>query len=184
NETTSLLRFLVSLFLVFVPMNVAVLVYARTVIRTGEIALRTALGATRARIAVQLFAEVFVLSGLSSLAGLGVVAIGLRMFDRALVDMTDGNVPFWMHSGISLGTVLYTLVLAVLAAVIVGVFPALRATGAKLRGAMGSLGSGAKAQLGVTWTVLIVAQVAITVAVLPPALLKGWEMIQAASRPP
>ncbi|MBW8868913.1 MAG: ABC transporter permease [Acidobacteria bacterium] len=30
---------------------------------------------------------------------------------------------------------------------------------------------------------LIVGQVAITVAVLPPALLKGWEMIQAASRP-
>jgi hypothetical protein len=70
-----------------------------------------------------------------------------------------------------------------LAALIVGVFPALRATGAKLRGAMGSIGSGAKAQLGATWTVLIVAQVAITVVVLPPALLKGWEMIQQARRP-
>src|SRR5205807_217541 len=69
----------------------------------------------------------------------------------------------------------------VLAAVIVGVFPALRATGAKVRGAMGSLGSGAKAQLGATWTVLIVAQVAITVAVLPAALLKEWEMVQAGS---
>jgi hypothetical protein len=151
--------------------------------RTGEIAVRTALGATRARIVAQLFAEAFVLSGVSSLVGLGVVAVGLRMFDAALIDMLDGDVPFWMHAGVSFGTVVYTLALAVLAAVIVGVFPALRATGAKLRGAMGSLGSGAKAQLGATWTVLIVAQVAITVAVLPPALLKGWEMIQEASRP-
>ena len=173
---------MLSLFLVVVAMNVAVLVYARTVMRTGEIAVRTALGATRARIVTQLFAEAFVLSGLSSLVGLGVVAIGLRMFDAALVDMLDGDVPFWMHSGISFGTILYTFALAVLAALIVGVFPALRATGAKLRGAMGSLGSGAKAQLGATWTVLIVAQVAITVAVLPAALLKEWEMIQAGSR--
>jgi putative ABC transport system permease protein len=88
-----------------------------------------------------------------------------------------------MHAGVSFGTVLYAFGLTLLAALIVGVFPALRATGAKLRGAMGSLGSGAKAQLGATWTVLIVAQVAVTVAVLPPALLKGWEMIQEASRP-
>jgi len=184
NETMAAARFLLALFLLVVAMNVGVLVYARTVMRTGEIAVRTALGATRARIVTQLFAEAFVLSGLSSLAGLGVVAVGLRMFDAALFDMLDGEVPFWMHAGVSLGTVVYTLTLAVLAAVIVGVIPALRATGAKLRGAMGSLGSGAKAQLGSTWTVLIVAQVAITVALLPPALLKGWEMIQEANRPP
>jgi predicted permease len=183
NGTMSVVRFMLALFLIVVALNVAVLVYARTVMRTGEIAVRTALGATRARIVTQLFAEAFVLSGLSSLVGLGVVAVGLRMFDAALVDMLDGDVPFWMHSGISFGTVLYTLALAVLAALIVGVFPALRATGAKLRGAMGSLGSGAKAQLGATWTVLIVAQVAITVAVLPAAMLKEWEMIQAGTQP-
>jgi predicted permease len=183
NETMAVLRFVLALFLVVVGLNVAVLVYARTVMRTGEIAVRTALGATRARIVTQLFAEAFVLSGLSSLVGLGVVAIGLRMFDAALVGILDGEVPFWMHSGISFGTIVYTAALAVLVALIVGVFPALRATGAKLRGAMGSLGSGAKARLGATWTVLIVAQVAVTVAVLPVALLKGWEMIQEASRP-
>ena len=183
NETMAAARFMLALFLLIVAMNVGVLVYARTVARTGEIAVRTALGATRARIVAQLFAEAFVLSGLSSLVGLGVVAVGLRMFDAALVDMLDGEVPFWMHAGVSFGTVLYAFGLAVLAAVIIGVFPALRATGAKLRGAMGTIGSGAKARLGATWTVLIVTQVAITVAVLPPALLKGWEMIQAASRP-
>jgi predicted permease len=183
NETMAAARFMLALFLLVVAMNVGVLVYARTVMRTGEIAVRTALGATRARIVAQLFAEAFVLSALSSLVGLAVVAVGLRMFDAALADMLDGDVPFWMHAGVSFGTVVYTLALATLAAVIVGVLPALRATGSKLRGAMGSLGSGAKAQLGATWTVLIVAQVAITVAVLPPALLKGWEVIQEARRP-
>ena len=71
NETLAVVRFMLSLFLIVVAMNVAVLVYARTVMRTGEIAVRTALGATRARIVTQLFAEAFVLSGLSSLVGLG-----------------------------------------------------------------------------------------------------------------
>src|SRR5215218_5470792 len=74
NELTppyALMRFLVAFLLVVVAMNVAVLVYARTVTRTGEIAVRTALGATRARIVTQLFAEALVLSTLSALVGLG-----------------------------------------------------------------------------------------------------------------
>jgi putative ABC transport system permease protein len=176
SATYALLRFLIAFLLVVVAMNVAVLVYARTVTRTGEIAVRTALGATRGRIVSQLFAEAFVLSGLSALVGLGIVAIALRMFDNFIAG--SGGGPFWINPGISLGTVLYTLVLAVLGAVIVGVFPALRATGAQLREAIGSLGSGTKARLGATWTALIVAQVAIAVAILPPALLKGGQMVK------
>src|SRR5688572_7201155 len=64
----AVLRFLIALLLVVVALNVAVLVYARTVTRTGEIAVRTALGARRARIVAQLFAEALVLSTLSAAA--------------------------------------------------------------------------------------------------------------------
>ena len=182
SATYAVLRFLIAFLLVVVAMNVAVLVYARTVTRTGEIAVRTALGATRGRIVAQLFAEAFVLSGLSSLVGLGMVGVGLKMFDDYMAG--GGGGPFWIDGGISLGTVLYTLALAVLGAVIVGVIPALRATGAQLREAIGSLGSGTKARLGPTWTLLIVAQVAIAVAILPPAMHKGARMVQAALQPP
>ena len=184
GQTMAVLRFLIALLLVVVAMNVAVLVYARTVMRTGEIAVRTALGATRSRIVAQLFAEAFVLSGLSALAGLGIVAVGLEMFDRFLADSFDGRPPFWIDSGLSVGTVLYALVLALLAAVIVGVLPALRATGARLHVAMGSLGSGAKARLGPTWTALIVIQIAIAVAVLPTGLHKSWQSMRMAVRDP
>lgn len=183
SATMAVMRFLLALLLVVVATNVAVLVYARTVTRSGEIAVRTALGATRGRIVAQLFAEAFVLAGISALVGLGMVAVGLRMFDRALSDGFDGQPPFWIDSGLSWGTVLYALALAALAAVIIGVFPALRATGAQLRVAMGSLGSGSKAQLGRTWTVLIVAQVAMAVAVLPPAMLKGYQFVRMALQP-
>lgn len=178
----ALMRFLIAFLLVVVAMNVAVLVYARTVTRTGEIAVRTALGATRARIVGQLFAEAFVLSGLSAVVGLGMVAVALRVVDDFMA--SSGGAPFWIAPGLSLGAVLYGLGLAVLSAVIVGVFPALRATGLQLRTAMGSLGSGTRAQLGSTWTALIVVQIAITVAILPPAMLKGSQTIQMAMRQP
>ena len=178
----AIMRFLIAFLLVVVAMNVAVLVYARTVTRTGEIAVRTALGATRGRIVAQLFAEAFVLSGLSALVGLGIVAVALRMLDDFMA--SSGGAPFWIKGGLSLGTILYALALAVLGAVIVGVFPALRATGAQLREAIGSLGSGTKARLGPTWTALIVFQVAIAVAILPPAILKGTQTVQMALRHP
>ncbi len=184
SQTMAVLRFLIALLLVVVAMNVAVLVYARTVMRSGEIAVRTALGATRGRIVAQLFAEAFVLSGLSALVGLGMVAIGLHMFDRSLSDWFDGRPPFWIHPGLSAGTVIYALALAVLAAVIVGVFPALRATGSRIHVAMGSLGSGGKARLGPTWTALIVVQIAFAVAILPTGLFKGWQTVQMALRDP
>ena len=183
SGTMAVMRFLFALLLVIVAMNVAVLVYGRTVLRTGEIAVRTALGATRGRIVAQLFAEAFVLSGLSALGGLAIVAIGLSMLDRSLYDWFEGRPPFWIDPGISSGTVLYALVLAALAAVIVGVLPALRATGGQLSAAMGSLGSGAKARLGPTWTVLVVVQIAIAVALLPTGLHKGWQNIQMSIRP-
>lgn len=183
NESTvyAFLRFLIAFLLVVVAMNVAVLVYARTVTRSDEIAVRTALGATRGRIVAQLFAEAFVLSGLAALAGLGMVAIGLNMLDQFM--RAAGDAPFWIDSGLSLGTVLYALLLAVLGAVIVGIVPAMRATGSQLRMAMGSLGSGARAKLGATWTTLIVAQVGITVAILPPAILKGGQTVRMALQP-
>jgi putative ABC transport system permease protein len=180
-----IVQVMLTLLLVLVCLNVAVLVYARTVARTGEIAIRTALGATRGRVVTQLFAEAFVLSVLAALLGLGLVAIGLRWFDRVVAFISEtGRAPFWIDPGLSVGTVLYALALAVLGAVIVGVLPALRATGAQLRAVMLGLGGGAKAQLGRTWTFFIVAQVAIAVAALPPALLWLTDLIEQATRKP
>jgi predicted permease len=184
SAAMALMRFVIMLLLVVVAMNVAVLVYARTVTRTGEIAVRTALGARRARIVAQLFAEAFVLSALSAAVGLGMVAVALKMLDRFLEENSNGRPPFWIDPGLSVGTVLYALGLAVLSAVIIGALPALRATGAQLRAAMGSLGSDTKARLGTTWTVLIVAQVAMAVAVLPPAIRQGGEMVRVSLQEP
>lgn len=50
-------RMLLSLLVVVVAVNVAILVYARTATRVGEIAVRTTLGASRTRMVTQLFSE-------------------------------------------------------------------------------------------------------------------------------
>jgi putative ABC transport system permease protein len=166
-----------TLVMVLVCANVAILVYARTATRAAEIAIRTALGATRTRVVAQLFAEALVLSGLASLFGLAIVSLAMRHLDD-LVDTRMGGAPFWFVPGLSISAVLYTAGLALLGALIVGVLPALRATGRRLQSALGRLSGGARPQLGRTWTVLIVAQVAITVAALPPALYVGAMMLR------
>ncbi|MGI9181348.1 MAG: ABC transporter permease [Longimicrobiaceae bacterium] len=63
-----ILQLLVSGLLVVVAVNLAVLQYARTVARLGEIAVRSALGASRRRILAQLFVESLVLPFANALA--------------------------------------------------------------------------------------------------------------------
>ena len=63
----------VGLLLLIVAVNVAIVVYARTATRMGEIAVRTALGASRARIIMQLFVEALVLSVTAAVIGLTIV---------------------------------------------------------------------------------------------------------------
>ena len=58
----------VVLLLIVVCVNVAILVYARTATRQGEIAVRGALGASRRRIVAQLFVEALMLAGYLVLA--------------------------------------------------------------------------------------------------------------------
>ena len=72
-----ILQLLFSALLIVVAVNLAILFYARTVTRLGEIAVRSALGASRRRILAQLFLEAFVLSVASAAAGLLLATLAL-----------------------------------------------------------------------------------------------------------
>ena len=161
-------QLLVIMLLVVIGTNVAILVYARTASRVGEVAVRTALGASRRRIVAQLFAEALVLTTTASAVGLGGAGLALREVGTYVVQLGGEQAPFWWKFGITPGAVLYVLGLAVLAAAIVGVLPALKATQRRVHVTLQHLGSGGSGiRLGRTWTVLIVAQVAVAVALLP-----------------
>ncbi|MEO5740434.1 MAG: ABC transporter permease [Vicinamibacterales bacterium] len=156
--------------------NVATLVFARTATREAEISVRSALGASRARIAGQLFAEALVLSSIATLIGLTVASYGLSWV-KAVVSAGQGRpLMFWWNDQLRPDTLAYAALLAVVSALIVGVVPALKATGPRvqerLKHASGGSASGLK--FGGVWTGVIMTQVAVTVMFLAMVGLLGW----------
>ena len=167
------------LLLVAVCVNVAILVYARTANRQGEIAVRTALGASRGRIVAQLFLEALVLAGIGAAIGLVLLTAGFSRLEVALQQLT-GSVPFWMDLHLTTTAVSYSMGLVVLAAGVIGVVPALKATGSRVRERLQGLsgGSASRMQMGRLWTGLIVTQVAMTVTLLPASLFNVWDTLR------
>ena len=155
--------------------NIATLVFARTATRDTEISVRTALGASRARIAGQLFAEALVLSTIAAVIGLTVGSYAL-MWVKAAVTAGMGSMMFWWNDRLEPATFAYAGVLAVFAAIIVGVIPAMKATNARvqdrLKQSTGATAAGLK--FGGVWTGVIVTQVAVTVIFLAVVGMLGW----------
>jgi putative ABC transport system permease protein len=175
----AVMQFFVSLLLVIVAVNVGILVYARTATRQGEIAVRTALGASRGRIVGQLFIEALVLASVAAAVGVVLARYGIAQ-GHAIMAM-EGALPYWINYGFTSTALLYVAGLTVLAAILAGVIPALQATGRRVQSTLRQLGGGTGLQLGRTWTVLIVGQVAIAVAGLSMAAAYGMDTFRAAS---
>ncbi|MGH7575893.1 MAG: ABC transporter permease, partial [Longimicrobiales bacterium] len=95
------------------------------------------------------------------------------------------ELPFWFDLGLSPGLIAYVAGLTIAGGAIVGVLPALKATGKRIQAGLQQLSSrGSQMQLGRTWTALIVVQVAIAVAVLPGAIFYTDEMVRFGTRDP
>jgi putative ABC transport system permease protein len=163
--------------------NLAILLYARTVSRLGEIAVRTALGASRGRLLFQLFIEALLLTLLGAIAGLVLAGFALQQI-QVMSHTGTGGFPFWVHYELSVTSVLYGVALAVVAAAIMGVLPGLKATGTRLSANLQELNGRTATGLGSLWTTLIVAQVAVAAAVLPAAAYISWHVVQTQLVPP
>jgi predicted permease len=171
----------VTLLLAIICVNIAILVYARTATRQREIAVRSALGASRGRIVAQLVGEALVLAGLGAAVGLAWISLIAAQMDRILIQTGASSViPFWMNVGISAETVAYLVALAFLAALIIGVVPALQVTGRRVQSSLQRLAGGhATVGMGRIWTSLIIVEVAITVAILPASVFMASESLEA-----
>jgi predicted permease len=160
----------VLLVLIVACTSVGTLVYARTATREGEIAIRSALGASRARILGQLFVEALVLASAAAAAGL-IAADWTLTWGIEAVNRSEGGAPFWMTPGLELSTVLYAGALAVVTAAMLSILPALKVTRARVQPHLANLGSGgATLRFGRVWTGAMILQVAITAIGIPSAI--------------
>ena len=149
--------------------NVSTLTFARTATREKEILVRNALGASRLRIMMQLFVEAFVLCVAAAFAGVIAANVALSYVMR-LLEVLAGDLPFWWQFRIGPATVVYAALLAFAAAAIVGVLPAIGATGPRLQAALARMTSGASIRFGGVWSVMIVLQVTFAALCLPLGL--------------
>ena len=155
--------------------NVATLVFARTVTREGEITVRTALGASRGRIVSQLFAEALVLSSVAAVVGLAIASLGGRWAKAKFMEAQASAPPFWLTDALAPETLIYAALLALFAAAVVGIVPALKATGPQMQARLKSAGAaGPGMKFGGVWTGVIVTQVAVTVIFLMTVVSVGW----------
>lgn len=160
--------------------NVANLLLARAAVRQKEMAVRTAVGASRARIIRQLLTESVVLALIGGLLGLGMAAFavdGLRAFGSA-------KIPRLQEIGVDTRVLAFTFLISLLTGILFGLVPALRASRVDLNevlkdGARNSASSGHHR----TRNLLVVAEVALSLVLLIGAglLMRSYYHVQTAN---
>ena len=144
--------------------NVTSLLLARATARQREIAVRGALGASRWRIVQQLVIEGFMLSGVASLAGVGLAMLTLRAFEHGL------KTQFHIYTALTpnLRVLSVLLVLTVMSALVSSAWPAMAAARAAIEPALrqGATQSGTDRRQHRLRGLLVVAEIAMSLTLL------------------
>ncbi|MBC8088313.1 MAG: ABC transporter permease, partial [Phycisphaerae bacterium] len=147
--------------------NIASLLLARATARTREVAVRVSLGATRSRIVRQLLTESLALATIGGILGLALAQVGTKL----LVTMSGDRLPRAQEIHTDGVVLAFALGASLLAGLLFGVIPAIRASAVNLQDTMraGSnsvVGGGQRLR-----SVLVVTQVAFAVVLAVGATL-------------
>jgi predicted permease len=157
----------VILIVFIVSLNIANLLLARASGRQQEMAVRSALGASRGRMIRQMLTESTLLSVLGGIAGV-LTTVGALAFVLRLV---PSNIPRLNEVRIDWFVLAFALATSVLTGLVFGVAPAFQSAGAALSSAIreGARGSGSSAKTGRLRDALVVSELAFAVVLMVAA---------------
>ncbi|MGD0303613.1 MAG: ABC transporter permease [Candidatus Acidiferrales bacterium] len=153
--------------------NVANLLLARATLRKREIAIRSALGASRGRVVMQLLTESVLLSLIGGVLGLLLGYAGVR----ALLAVNPVNLPRIDEHGANVSldwrVLVFTLVVALLTGILFGLIPALSGSRTDLTSTFkeGSSRAGSSFRQNKARSILVVTEMALALVLLVGAAL-------------
>jgi predicted permease len=176
----------VGLVLLIACVNVANLLLSRATGRRKEIAVRTALGAKRSRLVLQLLTESVLLGVLGGAAGLILSAWSLHLV-RAI---HPGNIPRLNEIGMDFRVLAFTFAVSILTGIVFGLAPAFRASRVDLNsvlkagGRSSYTGGGLSVKRDRLRGALVIAELAVSLALLAGAGLLIRSFSRLISVPP
>ena len=152
--------------------NVANIYFARATVKRKEVALRSALGASRYRIVRQLLTESTLLALTGSALALGIAQWGIHLIRSNMPATIARFIPGFENISLDFRALMYTIVIAIVAGFGSGFLPALKISRANLNSLLNEGGrfSSGPARNGLQNT-LVIAEVGITVTLMVGAVL-------------
>jgi predicted permease len=167
DQTLLLLMGAVGLVLLIACANIANLLLARSEARSGEFAIRMALGASRARLAYQLITE-------SMLHSLGGGILGLAIAKWLVIPslaVVPASLPRSADIGVNLPVLLFTFGLTVVVGILFGLAPVMKNSNPDLHISLKAGGRGVLKGRHNVQRGLVIAQMALTMVLLTGAML-------------
>jgi predicted permease len=154
----------VAMVMLIVCANLSNLLLARTATRQKEIAIRMALGAGRKRLVGQMLTEGLVLSSAGAVLGLALAFGGTRL----LTQLDAVSIPLLRDVRTDTTALIFTIVITLITGIVLGIAPALQASGAGMTSALkdASRGSTEGRDRARVRNVLVVSEIAFACVLL------------------